>query len=186
VITPRMAEHLLKPYRRMAWLVYVERPGADLYFWSGNYHMTYAGNLYYGYGYLTRMESIQKDTAVDHIEQVFEFSGLKTSILGEINSSVRGLKASIQLAGIDEGRAIVPDPIPYAMNLIQDTLGWSDKAEDGTITLRLTCFNALPFLGRALGEKWSYEGQQEAFPGDTGFKYNRPIAMQGPAVPWTL
>ena len=61
MLTVDMYQHLLKPYRHLAWLARFERPtGPDLYVWTGSHHHTYGGNLYYGYGYLTSIEPMKK------------------------------------------------------------------------------------------------------------------------------
>jgi len=52
------------------------------------------------------------------------------------------------------------------------------------VTLSLSCWESLPFVGRVTGSKWSYEGQLDDYSGDVGFKYNADIALNGPPVNW--
>lgn len=157
----------------------------DLYLWSGSHHLTYLGRTWYGYGYLARMESVRQREGVEHVEQVFELNGLDPTIIADLDESVRGRPASIWLAGIADDRQVVRDPLLLSDTLIQDTLGWTYSLDGSTVTLRLTAHDALPFLGRIKGTKWSNESQQVEFSGDTGFKYNAAIALQGPAITWT-
>lgn len=185
MLTVEMFQHLLKPYRHLAWLARFERPtGPDLYVWSGSHHQTYGGNLYYGYGYLSSIEAMRKGEGTQQIEQVFELNGIDPSILAELDDSVRGLDAEIWLAGVGDDRQFITSPLK-ASNLVQDTLGWRYSTDDGSVTLRLTTYDALPFLGRVNGGKWSYEDQLLRFPNDVGFRENTAIALAGPAVQWT-
>lgn len=183
MINPAMRNHLLQPYRHMAWLAWFE---PDLYVWSGSHHMTYDGNLYLGYGYLTRIESMRKGGNTQHVEQVFELNGINPAILAELDTSVRGRAATVWLAGIGQDRQVITEPV-VERELIQDTLGW-EYATDGTVKLRLTCYDALPLLGKATRGKWSYEGQIKDYPSpeDVGFKYNAAIALTGAAIAWTM
>lgn len=179
-----MYQHLLKPYRHLAWFAQFARPsGPDLRVWSGSHHITYSGETWYGYGYLTAIEPMKKGEGTEQIEQVFELNGIDPSILATLDASVRQLPADIWLAGIGQDRQVINDPL-HVSDLLQDTLGWR-YASDGTVTLRLVTYDALPFLGKANGGKWSNENQQERYPGDTGFSYNSQIALQGAAVQWT-
>lgn len=185
MLTTGLSQHLLKSYRHLAWLARFERPtGPDLYVWSGSHHMSYGGNVYYGYGYLTSIETIRKGEGTQQIEQVFELNGLDPSILADLDTSVRSLEAEIWLAGIGQDRQFISDPLKVS-NLVQDTIAWR-YSSDGTVTLRLTTYDALPFLGRVNGGKWSYEDQLDRYPGDTGFRENSAIALAGPAIQWTL
>lgn len=186
MLTVNMYQHLLRPSRHMAWLARFElRAGGYLYVWSGSHHMTYGGNLYYGYGYLTGINAIRKGEGTQHIEQQFLLSGLDSSILGGLDTSVRGLTARLWLAGIGADRQVINDPLLFS-DLIQDTLAWDYGADDGSVTLRLTTFDSLPLVGRVDGGKWSNEDQLARFANDVGFKYNAPIALQGPPVEWTV
>lgn len=180
-----MVHHLLKPYRHLAWLARFERPtGPDLYVWTGAHHHTYGGNLYYGYGYLASIESMRKGEGTQQIEQVFELNGLDPSILADLDESVRSLEAEIWLAGVGPDRQFINTPLKVS-SLVQDTLAWRYAMDGNTVTLRLTTYDALPFLGRVNGGKWSYEDQVARYPGDTGFTYNTAISLAGPAVQWT-
>lgn len=185
MITPAMAAHLRQPYRHLAWLAWFERDGDDLYMWSGSHHITYDGHVWYGYGYLTRIDGVQQREGTQHVETAFELSGLDPSIVADLDESVRGRSARMWLAGIGQDRQIIRDPLLISQ-FTQDTLSWSYGADDGSVTLRLACFDALPFVGRATKGKWSDQDQQARYPGDTGFDENTIIALQGVAVPWRL
>lgn len=182
-LTVAMQNHLRSPYRTMAWLAWFERPGTDLYVWSGSHTITWDGNEYRGYGYLSSIDTIRKGEGTEHIEQVFELSGIDPAILADLDGSVRGLRARIWLAGIGNDRQVIRDPILIS-DLMQDTLGWNYAQDGSSVTLRLTTFDALPLLGKINGGKWSNEDQLERFANDSGFKYNAPIALQGPPVQW--
>lgn len=182
-LTVPMQQHLLRPLRHMAWLAWFDRPTDDLYVWSGSHPITWDGNTYLGYGYLSSIQSMRKGAGTEHIEQVFELSGINPSILAELDESVRGLRARIWLAGLGGDRQIIRDPILIA-DLVQDTLGWDYSQDGSSVTLRLTTFDALPLLGKINGGKWSNEDQLERYANDSGFKYNAPIALQGPPVQW--
>lgn len=183
-ITAGMAAHLNRPYRHLAWMAWFERAGADLYVWSGSHHLTYDGQTWYGYGYLSRIDSVQQREGTQHVDVAFELSGLDPTIIADLDESVRGLGAKLWLAGIGQDRQVIRDPILISQ-LRQDTLAWSYGA-DNTVTLRLNCYDALPFVGRATKGKWSDSDQQARWPGDTGFDENTTIALQGAAVPWRL
>lgn len=185
MLTVAMQNHLLQPYRQLAWLARIERPGDDLYLWTGSHHITYDGNLYRGYGYLTSIQPMTKGDGTEHIEQTFELNGIDPSIIADLGDSVRGLEVNVWLAAIGPDRQIITAPVEVS-RLVQDTVGWSYGLDDGTVTLRLVTYDALPFLGRATNGKFSYENQQERYSGDEGFYYNGAIALQGPAVQWTL
>lgn len=158
---------------------------ADLYLWSGSYHLTHWGRTWYGYGYLTQIESIRRREGIEHVEQVFEFNGLDPSIIADLDTSVRGRPLSIWLGGLDNDRQIVRDPLLLSDSIIQDSLGWTYSLDQSTVKLRLTGHDGLPALGRIKGTKWSNESQLAEYSGDVGFKYNAPIALQGPAVTWS-
>ncbi len=184
MITAGMAAHLNRSYRNLAWMAWFERDGADLYMWSGSYHATHDGHLWYGYGYLTSIDSVQKREGTQHVDMAFEMNGLDPTILADLDDSVRGRAGKLWLAGVGQDRQIVRDPILIAQ-MKQDTLAWS-YGQDGTVTLRLNCYDALPFVGRATKGKWSDQDQQARYAGDTGFDENTTIALQGAAVPWRL
>ena len=184
-LSVQMQQELVKPYRHLAWLARFERPGADLYVWTGSHAITYAGNTYRGYGYLSSIEPMKKGDGTEHIEQTFTLNGLDPTILTGLNASVRGLAAEIYLAAIGHDRQIITAPC-LVSSLVQDTLGWDYALGDGTVTLRLVTYDALPLLGRSTGGKFSYEDQQTRFAGDEGFYYNSAIALQGQAVQWTV
>ncbi|MGV3649837.1 MAG: hypothetical protein ACO1OK_00295 [Devosia sp.] len=182
-LSPDMVAHIRRPYRHLAWMAWFERDGADLRVWSGAHTITHDGAAWLGYGYLATIDSLRRSNGLQHMELAFALNGLDPWIIADLDQSVRGRAARLWLAGIGDDRQVVREPLLLA-DLTQDTLGWSYGA-DGTVTLRLTCFEALPFLRRALKGKWSNESQLAAYPGDTGFAYNAPIALQGPAVEWT-
>lgn len=185
MLSVAMQQHLLKPYRQLAWMARFVRPsGAPLYVWSGSHPITYGGNTYLGYGYLSTIQPMKKTEGTEHIEQTFELNGIDPSIIANLDTSVRGLEANLWLGAVGTDRQIVTEPVEVS-RLVQDTLGWSYALDDGSVTLRLVTYDALPLLGRATNGKFSYENQQERFANDQGFYYTSTIALQGAAVQWT-
>jgi len=168
--------------RTLCWLYWVEGSTADLYAWSGAHTLSFDGHDWVGVGAIVGMETVRKADALEHVQQRLSLSGLDPEIVAALDDSVRGREAKIWLAALDDGNEVIADPL-LVQQLEQDTLSWERMADD-RVTLSLTCFEALPFVGRAKGTKWSYEAQLEAFSGDVGFKYNAPIALTGAAVEW--
>jgi len=179
-----MQDALLGNRRRLAWLWFVEGDSSDLYAWSGVHTLSYGGQDYRGVGHVAGMSTIRKNDDLEHVEQQLKLSGLDPSALTELDSSVRGRTASIWLAALNDSGQVIADPL-LLQELQQDTLQW-DRAADDSVTLSLNTFEALPFVGRATGRKWSYESQREAYASDTGFKYNTAIALQGPPIDWRV
>lgn len=177
-----MQNALLGRRRLLCWMWWIEGQTTDLYAWSGVHTITYGGNDYVGVGHVAGMETLRKNDGLEHVEQRLKLSGLDPSVIADLDTSVRGRGAKVWLGALNDDGQIIPEPL-LMQELLQDTLQW-ERAADDTVTLTLNCFEALPFVGRATGKKWSYEGQLEAYPGDVGFKYNADIALNGPPVDW--
>jgi hypothetical protein len=87
----------------------------------------------------------------------------------------------VWLAALNERRQIIADPI-LLTEITQDTLKW-DRGADDTVSLTLTGYEALPFLGRARGDKYSHE-KWLIDHDDEGFYFTSDIALTGRAVDW--
>lgn len=181
-ISSPMQDVLLARRRVLFWMFWVEGDPTDLYAWSGTHTINYDGHDWVGVGHVAGMETIRKTDGISHVVQKLTLSGLDPTVLTSLDSNVRGRGAKIWLGGLNDSGQVVSSPI-LVQELVQETLNWSRSAGD-TIKLELSCYEALPFVGRATGKKWSYEGQLEEYPGDTGFYYNAPIALTGVAVEW--
>jgi hypothetical protein len=177
-----MQDAILKRRRSLCWLFWIEGQTSDLYAWSGLHTLAYGGNDYRGVAHVAGMETIRKNEGLEHVEQKLTLSGLDPSVVAALDTSVRGRGAKVWLAALNDDGQVIDAPL-LMQDMVQDTLGWQ-RATDDTITLSLTCFEALPFVGRATGKKWSYESQLEAFSGDVGFYFNAPIALTGAPIDW--
>lgn len=177
-----MQDALLGDRRLLCWLWFVDGASSDLYAWSGTHTLSYGGHNYVGVGHVAGMSTLRKNDDLEHVEQQLTLSGLDPSALTDLDSSVRGRTAKVWLAALNDDGQIIADPL-LLQDLLQDTLQWERSADD-TVTLRLNTFEALPFVGRATGTKWSHDGQLAAYADDVGFKYNAPIALNGPPIDW--
>lgn len=149
----------------------------DLYVWSGGQPITWDGQTYTGMGPLFSMSSQRKPDALQHVEFTFVLSGLETDLLSPIDESVRGRSGKVWLAMLnDEHGQIIADPL-LVTEFTQDTLMF-DRSADDTVSLTLKAYEALPFLGRARGDKYSHEKWLQDHD-DEGFFYNSPIAAAG-------
>ena len=181
---PEMQAALLSPRRMLRWMWMVEGDSSDLYAWSGVHTINYGGHDWVGVGHVASMETLRKVEGLEHVEQKLSLSGLDPSALTELDSSVRGRVAKVWLGALNDFGQIIASPL-LLQQLEQDSLSWERSADD-KVTLALRAFEALPFVRRATGKKWSYESQQEAFSGDVGFKYNTTIALTGAPIDWRV
>lgn len=177
-----MQAALRGPVRRPCWLFWVEGDPTDLYVWSGGQPITWLASdgvtqqTYTGMGPLFSMSSQRKPDALQHVEFTFVLSGLESELLSPLDESVRGRTGKVWLAMLDEQGQIIPDPL-LVTEFTQDTLMF-DRSADDTMSLTLKAYEALPFLGRARGDKYSHEKWLQDHD-DEGFFYNSPIAAAG-------
>lgn len=184
-ITPNMARALKGDRRLLCWLFWIEGDGSDLYAWSGLSPLAYGGQTWAGVAHVAQVETIRSVDSLEYVEQRFTLNGLDPTLLGgDLDSSVRGRAAKVWLAALDAKNEVVADPIEMHV-LRQETLRFERKSDD-TVSLTLTCSNALPFVGRALDENWSDETQRANFDGDEGLYYTRQIALTGAAIDWRM
>jgi len=171
-----MQEALRGPRRTLCWLFWIEGTTSDLYAWTGDHTINWDGNDYRGVGGVLGLSTQRKPDALQHVEHVFTLSGLDPTPLADLDDSVRGRRGKIWLGALNDRRQIIADPI-LMTEIVQDTLKW-DRAEDDTVTLTLTGFEALPFLGRATGDKYSHEKWLQERD-DEGFYHTSKIALEG-------
>lgn len=169
------------PQRTLCWLFWFEGTDSDLYAWTGDHSITWDGHTYRGVGSIVGMSTQRKPDALQHVEHVFTLSGLDPSPLAALDASVRGRGGKVWLGAVNDRRQIIADPILFT-EIVQDTLKW-DRGADDTVTLTLTTFEALPFLGRAKGDKYSHEKWLTEYD-DEGFYYTALIAQEGRYVDW--
>jgi hypothetical protein len=181
ILTPAMQAAIKGPMRTPCWLFWVEGADSDLYAWTGAHPITWDGETYVGMGAMFSMGTQRKPDALQHVEHTFVLNGIEASLVAELDESVRGRRGKVWLAMLNDAGQIIPDPL-LVTEFVQDTLKW-DKTADDTVSLTLTAFEALPFLGRAKGDKYSHEKWLQDRD-DTGFYYNSPIALAGRAVDW--
>lgn len=182
IITPAMQRELASAARQPCWLFWVEGGDAgDLYAWSGGQPITWYGQVYTGLGPLLSMSSQRKPDALQHVETTFVLSGLESELLTDLDDSVRGRTGKVWLGMLDGAGQIIRDPL-LITEFTQDTLLF-ERSEDDTVSLTLKTYEALPFLGRARGDKYSHE-KWLADRDDEGFYYNSPIALAGRGVDW--
>jgi hypothetical protein len=127
------------------------------------------------------MSSQRKPDALQHVEHTFVLNGARSAPLADLDQSVRGQGRQVLLAALNDRRQIIVDPI-LLTEIVQDTIKF-DRGADDTVSLTLTGFEALPFLGRAKGDKYSHEKWLSDHD-DEGFYYTSPIALTGRAVDW--
>lgn len=177
-----MQQAIKGPRRSLCWLFYVQGATTDLWAWSGMHAITWDSQVYLGVGHVLDMSTVKKSESIQHTVQEFMLNGLDPAVLGGLELSVRGKVTKVWLAGLDVTGQVIPDPILIS-ELVQDTLQFTRSADD-VLSLSLNCFEALPFVGRASNDKYSYESQLSAFPGDIGFQYASDIGLAGPVVEW--
>lgn len=181
LITPAMQSALLGPRRTLCWLFWFEGGASDLYCWIGDHTIHWDGHDHLGVGRIASMSTQRKPDALQHVEHSFTLSGLDPTPLGDLDQSVRGRGGKVWLAALNDRRQIIADPI-LMTEIVQDTLTF-DRGADDTVSLTLTGFEALPFLGRAKGDKYSHDKWLTDHD-DEGFYYTSPIALTGIAVDW--
>ena len=184
IITPAMQRALIGPRRNLCWLFWFEGnvdSGGDLYAWTGDHKITWDGHEYFGVGRFASMSTQTKPDALQHVEHTFVLSALDPEPLAELDDSVRGKGGKVYLAALNERRQIIADPL-LLTEIVQDTIRF-DRGADDTVTLTLTGYEALPFLGRAKGDKYSHDKWVKERD-DTGFYMTSLIAASGPAVSW--
>lgn len=176
-----MQKALIGPVRALAWMFRFEKSGDDFYAWTGDHPITWDGNVHFGVGRVAGMSTQRKPDALQHVEHTFTLSGLDPTPLGDIDQSVRGREGEVFLAALNERRQIISAPL-LLTQIVQDVLKW-ERAADDTVTLTLVGFEALPFLGRATGDKYSHEKWLDE-KDDEGFYFTSPIALTGRFVDW--
>lgn len=185
MISPAMQAALKGPRRSLCWMFYVQGSGTgDLYAWSGMHKITWDGQEYLGVGHVMDMSTIKKSETVSHTQQDFTLNGLDPGVLGGLELSVRGKVTKVWLGGLDTAGQVISDPILIS-ELVQDTLQFTRSADD-VLALNLSCFEALPFVGRARQSKYSHESQLALFADDVGFEDIVDIANTGPSVEWRI
>lgn len=178
-----MREAIIGKRRALCWLFYFEGDADDnLYAWSGMHPITWDGETFLGAGHAYDMSTVKKSEGIQHTTQEFKLSGLDPSVLGGLSLSVRGKLAKVWLAALNADGQVVRDPI-LVSELVQDTLSFTRSADD-IVSLGLNCFEALPFVGRATGGKYSHERQIELYSTDVGFEDIADIGLEGQAVDW--
>lgn len=162
-------------------MFWIEGASDDLWTWTGAHPISWDGQTYVGMGALFSMSSQRKPDALQHVEHSLVLNGLEASLVADLDESVRGRSAKIWLGMLDPYGQVIASPL-LVTELEQDTLKF-DRSADDVVSLTLTGFEALPFLGRAKGDKYSHEKwlQERS---DEGFYYNSPIALAGRAVDW--
>lgn len=172
---------MLSPARLPAWFFWVEGAASDLYVWTGGQPITWYGHTWLGMGRLFGMSTQRKPDALQHVEHNFTLSGLESDLVADLDASVRGLAGKVWMGLLDDQGQVIADPL-LVTEFVQDTLTL-DRGADDTMSLTLKAYEALPFLGRVKGDKYSHEAWLAAR-SDTGFFYNSPIALAGRAVDW--
>lgn len=176
-----MQQAIKGPVRTPCWLFWIEGESSDLYAWTGAHPITWDGQTYVGMGALFSMSSQRKPDALQHVEHTFVLNGLESEMIADLDESVRGRTGKVWLGMLNSTGQVIPDPL-LVTEFVQDTLKW-EKSADDVVSLTLTGFEALPFLGRARGDKYSHDSWMTEY-GDTGFYFNSPIAAAGRAVDW--
>lgn len=177
-----MANALRSTSRDLCWLAEFETGSTPLYCWSGMYPLAWDSQTWLGVGHLYSVGTIDRGDALSYRTQQFTVDGLDPQVLAGMDESVQGRDASLRLAARNDAGQIITSPL-LVQELAQDTLQREING-DGTITLTLNCFEALPRFDKPTGRKWSQESQQERFSGDEGFYYTQKIARTGPALDW--
>lgn len=181
-ISVDVARAMKSDRRDPCWLFWFEGDSSDLYAWSGMQDLVWDGHTFKGVGHVLGMSVIDRGDALSFRSQAFYLRGLDPQVLAEIDENVRGRGGKVWLAMRDQYGKVIDAPLLVA-DVTQDTLKF-DIEDGSTVKLTLNTFEAMKYLGRATGRKWSYESQIERYPGDTGFKYTQLIASQGVGIDW--
>lgn len=176
-----MQKVLRGPRRTMCWMFYIEGTDSDLYAWTGDHSINWDGHDYVGVGRVLSMSSQRKPDALQHVEHTFVLNALDPTPLADLDDSVRGRTGKVWLGAVNSERQIIKYPVLFT-EIVQDTLTF-DRGADDTVSLTLTGFEALPFLGRAKGDKYSHDKWLTVHD-DEGFFYTSPIAAAGRVVDW--
>lgn len=182
MLTFDMAKVLGSDNRELCFLAQFETAGADLYCWSGMHPVAFDGETWLGVGNLYEIGSVDLGDVMAYRTRTFTLNGLDGSALAGMDESVTGRAAWLWLAARNTAGQIIRDPLLIA-DMDQETLQ-RKIGGDGTVSLTLTCSEALPRFDRPTGRKWSQESQQERFAGDEGFYYTQKVARTGLAIDW--
>lgn len=176
-----MQSAIIGPVRTLAWMFRFETSDGYLYTWTGDHTVNWAGEDYLGVGRVAAMSSQRKPDALQHVEHTFTLNGLDPLPLGDLDESVRGREGEVLLAALNDRRQVISEPISLTQ-ITQDVLKW-ERAADDTVTLTLVGFEALPFMGRATGDKYSHE-KWLSERDDEGMYFTSLIALTGRFVEW--
>lgn len=182
MLSTEMSLVLRSDRRDLCWLGWFETAGAALYAWSGMQDLSWDGHTWKGVGHLLSLATVDKGDAMSFRTQEFTLNGLDPQVLAGMDESVRGRGAQLWMAARNAAGQVIRDPLLVG-EFEQDTLR-REIAEDGTITLTLSCFAALPRFDKPTGRKWSQESQTARYSGDEGFYYTQKLGRTGQQIDW--
>jgi len=163
-------------------LVTIDHPTAMLYLWSGTGDLSYGGNTYQGVGLFAGIDGVVSDTTLRIWEVQLFLSGVPSTALDAVETSLRNKACTIDIAFLDERGAVIEDPIRMADPTLDHPVINVD--ENGMHTLIIKGQLGLWQLERVLAVSWTTEEQQDTYPTDVGFDLIPLLADK--EVTWTL
>lgn len=165
----------------IAVLVDIDHPGGRTLAWSGSGELDALGEVFNGLGLIGRVQSNRSTTEIRIQTTRFILSGLPQDIEGRINESVRGRRAKVYIAFLDEDFRCDIEPI-----LVNETV--LDRQnfrlqQNGTAELFIEGFNGFKELEIASAIRWSAEDQKKTHPSDKGL--DRVHLIENREVTWT-
>ena len=177
-----MAMALRAPRRNLCFLARIETAGADLTCWSGLGPLSWDGATWVGVGHLYGMSGVGRGSLTEWRPLSLTLNGLPGEALAGLDESVRGRGGRLWLGALNASGQVIRDPLRL-MDFEQDVLR-RELGSDGTVTLTLDVFEALPRFDKSTGLKWSHDAALARWGDDEGFYYNTQVARAGARVDW--
>jgi len=179
-LTPAFAAALAEADLRPALFFEGQFASGWLRLWTGLGEISWNGQIWSGAGSLLGIGSIDEPGAVVASGTAISLSGVPLDMVQlAIAESRQGLPGRIWLALLDEGGAIIADPV-QAFSGRLDVPEITDDAATCTITLSYE--SRLIDLTSPRSWRYTHESQQALHPGDRGFEY--VTAIQDREVTW--
>ena len=143
---------------------------APLRVWSGRGNITWSGRTFTGTGDFGGISEIEESGKVAANGIELSLSGIPSSMISlAMAEPYRGRRVYVWLGFFNTTTwALIADPVAVFAGRM-DTMRIKDSGE--TATIALSCESKLIDMQRARERRYTYEDQQDLFPGDKGFEY---------------
>ena len=140
-----------------------------IYVWTGVGDLSWNGQTWKGVGTFGNLSAIAESSEVQAQGITLTLSGIPTNLLADAMSTMNNAgQAQVYLGFLDTTGALVPDPIPAYIGLMDQPL--IDLSTD-TASISVTVENRLTDLQRARGGRYTEQDQRARHPNDGGLKY---------------